>query len=112
MLDLSQALVYIALINSILSLLGVVWSVMTSGSRQNGRRLDDIERRLGIDEKATQRVVDQLAELPRRESLHSLELTLARMEGQMSTLDERLKPVAAIAERMQEILLAQSRRGG
>lgn len=109
MLDLNQALLYLALINSFLSLIGVVYTFVTSGARLNGKRMDALEERLTLDEKLTQRIADQLADLPRRESLHSLELTLARMEGQMMTLDERLKPVAAIAERMQETLLAQHR---
>lgn len=112
MLDLNQALLYLALISSLLSVTITVYGVMTTGSRHNSKRMDALEARMAADEKLTQRIADQLAELPRRDNLHSIELMMAEMKGQMSTLDERLKPVAAIAERMQELLLAQSRKGG
>lgn len=112
MLDLNQALLYLALINSFLSLIGVVYTFVTSGARENSKRMDLLEERLALNEKMTQRIADQLADLPRRDNLHSIELMMAEMKGQMMTLDERLKPVAAIAERMQEILLAQSRGRG
>ena len=42
--------------------------------------------------------------------MHELQLSMTRMEGQMNTLDERLKPVAAIAERMQDLLIEQGRK--
>ena len=42
--------------------------------------------------------------------MHRLELSLARMEGHIDRLDERLKPVAAISERMQELLIEQGRK--
>jgi chromosome segregation ATPase len=109
-LDLSQTLVYVALVSSVISLATTVWALLTSGARKNAERIAVLDDRLSQAEKALQRLEDRLAELPRREMLHSLELTLARMEGQMATLDERLRPVAAIAERMQELLIHQARR--
>jgi hypothetical protein len=48
--------------------------------------------------------------LPDVQASHRLELAIATLNGRIETLDEKLKPVAAIADRMQELLLEQAKR--
>jgi hypothetical protein len=66
---------------------------------QLDRRLDAAEARLG-------KVEVEMQHMPTRDGAHRLELAVSELNGKMSVLDERLKPVTAIAERMQEMMLA------
>ena len=119
-LDLGPLIVWAAAISTLLSLGTAVWTMMSSPARRNDARLVDLALKLDtiaqaqatraeIAERRLQRLEDQMAERPNREMMHRLELSLERMEGHIGMLDERLKPVAAIAERMQEVMLAQSK---
>lgn len=64
-------------------------------------RLAQIEQRL-------LKMEGDLAHLPDREQTHRLELAVERLSGRLDTLDERLKPVGAVADRLQEYLLDQA----
>lgn len=48
--------------------------------------------------------------LPAKDDMHELQLQMARMNGHIETLTERLKPIGAMTERMQELLLANKAR--
>lgn len=69
-----------------------------------GTRIDELEREV-------QTHGDKIDQLPNQEMMHRLELSVVRMEGHIDRMDERLKPVAAIAERMQELMLEQAKEG-
>ena len=42
--------------------------------------------------------------------MQNIFITLAKLEGQMEVFNERLMPVKAIAERMQELMLTEGKR--
>nr|WP_284701211.1 DUF2730 family protein [Rhodoplanes tepidamans] len=65
-------------------------------------RIDDVTHRVT-------KVEDEIAHMPDRETTHRLELSIAEMRGEMKTLAERMKPVAAISERLQELMLQEGR---
>ena len=81
---------------------------------------DDRERRKVADEAVVARfsLLEQrmlkaeaaIEHLPDQQAAHRLELAVEKLNGRIETLDERLKPVAAISERMQELLLEQAKR--
>ena len=43
--------------------------------------------------------------MPTSNDIHALALSLSRIEGDLGRLDERMKPIGAISDRLQEILL-------
>ena len=53
---------------------------------------------------------NQLSHLPDKQITHRLELAVEKLAGQMSTLDERLKPMGHVTDRLQEFLLEQARQ--
>lgn len=65
-------------------------------------RVDDVKDRVT-------KIEDQLEHMPDRETTHRLELSITEMRGEMKTLAERMKPVAAISERLQELMLQEGR---
>lgn len=66
------------------------------------RELDEFEHRLMAVEATVQA-------LPSREDIHNLTVSMTRMEGHIDRLDERLKPVSAMMERIQELLIQRGK---
>lgn len=50
-----------------------------------------------------------IGSLPKSDDIHQLNIVVTRMEGHVGRLDERLKPVAAIMERMQEMMMQRGK---
>lgn len=69
----------------------------------NKERLDRHENRLTSIEEA-------LRHLPSADAVHELRLGQERLQGDLKVVLERLAPVAATAERMQEIMLSEARK--
>ena len=87
-----------------------LWGLLASGSRQNKARLDEHEARLGRHDTRLGGIEQTLRTMPSTGDLHKIEITLTQMSGELGIMGQRLQPVAAIAERMQELLLQQSKR--
>lgn len=108
--NVADLLVWISALALLLSFGTTVWTVFSGPSRKNATRIEAMEAQLTALEGSHQRLRDRVDGLPNADMMHRLELSLARMEGHIDRLDERLKPVAAISERMQEILIEQGRK--
>ncbi|MCW1842285.1 hypothetical protein [Prosthecomicrobium hirschii] len=71
------------------------------------RSLSETERRVAdIDDRVIKMERD-LAHLPDNETAHRMEMAIARLEGRLEVMSERLMPVAAIATRMQDYLMGR-----
>ncbi|MBA4271054.1 MAG: hypothetical protein C0447_16820 [Methylobacterium sp.] len=66
-------------------------------------KVDKVEDRVS-------RLENEFRHLPDRNSVHSIQLSLSDLKGELRGLNEQLKPVAAISERLQEFLLEQAKR--
>ena len=120
-LNISPVLVWTMALSQLLTFGMTIWTMLTSGSKQNrqlivqiGERMDRVERtetlHFGDVSRHIQRHDDQIAQMPSKEMMHRLELSLTRLDGHIGKIDERLKPVAAISERMQEIMIENARK--
>ena len=101
---------WIALANSTVALAGVAWSFLTSGSRTNAKALEEHRQRIELVERQIDLLGQRLDRGPTPEAMQQIFITLARMEGQMEVFNERLMPVKAIAERLQEQALSEGKR--
>lgn len=63
---------------------------------------------IDVHDSRIQQLENEMKHLPDRDQTHRLELAVQKLTGQMETLDERLKPVAAISNRLQEFLIDQA----
>ena len=106
----ADILLWLMALSTIVSVGTAIWTVFSGPSRKNATRIEAVEARLAQVEASHQRLRDRVDGLPNADMMHRLELSLARMEGHIDRLDERLKPVAAISERMQELLIEQGRK--
>ena len=103
-------IIWAAGLSMLLSFGTAIWTMFSGPSRKNSSQIDVISAALTLLESGHQRLRDRVDGLPNADMMHRLELSLARMEGHIDRLDERLKPVAAISERMQELLIEQGRK--
>ncbi|MCW1934106.1 DUF2730 domain-containing protein [Pararhodobacter zhoushanensis] len=109
-LTLSPVIAWVGALSLLLNFGLSLWGLLASGARQNKTRLDEHEARLSRHDTRLGGVEQTLRTLPSTGDLHKIELSLSRMEGELGIMGQRLQPVAAIAERMQELLLQQSKR--
>lgn len=108
-LDIAPMMVWAAVVLTLLNLGTALWHVLSGPSRRNAAAIKEAHSLQQSVDLRMQRLEDQLCSVPDREMLHRLEISMAKMEGHIDRMDERLKPVAAIAERMQELMLEQAK---
>jgi hypothetical protein len=71
--------------------------------------LSDVAKKVEILEGRVSTLEGEIAHLPDKEITHRLELSLVEMKGEMAAMNEKLRPVAATAMRMQELLMERPR---
>lgn len=120
-MDIGPVLIWVAALSALLSFATTIWNMLNAGAKKNAARLDELfdkvseisdsfQSKTAEMDRHLQRHDDRLSVMPSIEMMHRLEMAIGRLEGDLGKIDERLKPVASIAERMQELLLAQSQR--
>lgn len=77
---------------------------------EQAKRDERVQSKLVEHDRRVQTVEQELKHLPDARAIHSLEVAVERLNGRIAILDERLGPVVAISERMQELLLEQAKR--
>ena len=103
--SIDPALFWIGAMALILSFGTAIWNVFSSPAKRAESRISEIVGRMDRLELRSQRIEDRVAQFPTTQQLHELELSMQRTQGQIEVLNERLRPVAAIGERMQEWML-------
>ena len=73
-------------------------------------RVGALEDRVDRAEERITRAESRLEYVPDKDSSHRLEMAITRLEGRMETMDERLKPVAAMANRVHERMFEEVAR--
>lgn len=76
------------------------------------RRDDDVEEfetQLAKGESRLTKLEADMAHLPSKDSMHELQLTVEGMKGQLAVIAERVAPIKAISERLQESMLEHHR---
>jgi hypothetical protein len=103
--DVGTLALWAAACSTILTLGITVWNIFSSPARRSADRIEAQGKRIEDLERGLQRVEDRIAAMPSTTTMHELELMLTRLEGRLDTLNQRLQPVASIADRMQEWML-------
>lgn len=115
----SEILAGAAVASFLLSLATVVYTIVSTRSRATAERVDKIDKALTEKIEHGTRWIDKLqdrvvklesdiAHLPEKDSIHKLEVMLQKIEGKVGVLGERMEPLAAISNRLQEFLLEQA----
>lgn len=103
--DLSPA---ISGIGGLLGIISIIYTWITARSRVNGEEIKVLRERSVEHDRRIDRIEKDIEHLPDRNHAHAMQVELAQMSGEIKLLAERLKPVAAISERLQEFLLSEA----
>ena len=85
-------------------------ALVISAVNRRAERIGKVEERLEGYDLRLQKAEGELAHLPGKDSVHKLELAMANLHGQMAVVIERVGPIKAIADRLQEVMLEGARR--
>ncbi|MTW19107.1 DUF2730 family protein [Rhodoplanes serenus] len=85
------------------------WSIIQSRRKANADQLTAVVRRVDAGEDRLIRIEEVLEHMPDRETTHRLELSLTKMQGDLEVLAERMRPIAAISDRLQDVLIEEGR---
>jgi hypothetical protein len=96
----------------VLAGLGLAWAIATmlwtryvqsqAAQASEVRKLDD---KIDIVERNCAMLEKRVDDLPRKESVHALELMMSSVQGDVRVLSEALKPVANSVRRIDEFLM-------
>lgn len=112
---------WLGVIALLISLGGTIYAWLTRSGKEAGEKVSKLEERLQLAVSERDRKIDavedrisrvegELKGLPDRDTVHHMQIEMTAMRGAMEVLTERLKPLAAISDRLQQFLLEQSKR--
>lgn len=118
--DLAVVTSVVALLLSSVNLFAAVKTMMSAGEKKLDERVTKAESKLVEHDRRTQALENEVKHLPDRDTTHRIEMTMtqimgrldaqdAALAGRFSAMDERLKPIQAIGERLQDVLIEQAR---
>lgn len=106
-LNISPIIVWVIALSQLLTFGLTVWNLIASGSRANARTLETHGEALrGLDNRLNA-VELSMREIPTRKDFHDLDKQMTELRGSIGVLMERLRPVEAISERLQEVMIEQ-----
>lgn len=109
-LNISPVVVWVIALSQLLTFGLAVWNLISSGSRANARTLEAHGETLrGLDNRLNA-VEMSMREIPTRKDFHDLDKQMTELGGALKVVIERLRPVEAISERLQEVLIEQRNR--
>ncbi|MEH3091991.1 MAG: Clp protease [Agrobacterium cavarae] len=110
----------VALALSTLNLFAAIRGIMSEGEKKLDQRVTKAESKLVEYDRRIQALENEIKHLPDRATTHRIEMTMAQIMGRLDSqdatlagrfaaMDERLKPIQAIGERLQDVLIEQAR---
>jgi demethoxyubiquinone hydroxylase (CLK1/Coq7/Cat5 family) len=101
----------------------LIYTIVTSRSKKHGEDIAAIKRSIGVVESQVMevkqsadqrvdkvedrvtRVEAEMEHLPDKDVTHRLEIALTKMNGEMAAMKESIKPISAMAARIQEAII-------
>lgn len=92
------------------SIASLIYTVVATRSKAAAEKVHAVDLRADNLEHRVTQIEVRMEHLPAKETTHRLEVSMLELRGEVAVLAERLKPVAAVSERLQEFLLEQADR--
>lgn len=105
----SDLVVWVSGLTAITAFGTTLWNILTSGARANSKVIAEHSKEIDQLTRRVDHLEDAAEHAPSADGLHRLELAITRLDGELNTFNERLKPVAAIVDRMQELMIREAR---
>jgi hypothetical protein len=104
MLDLKEVLLYVTAATAVISLVTTIWTILSSGSRQNAVRIDAHARRIEAVEARLQGVEQTVRAMPAKDDVHDLRLALADMKGELRAMHVAMTGTREIMGRLEAVV--------
>ncbi|MEW9304727.1 MULTISPECIES: DUF2730 family protein [Labrys] len=109
-MDLASTQSAISIVLGILTIISLIYTWVTSRSRASAAEIGKIHDRVDLLEVRLTKIETEMLHLPSASGFHRMELAMTRLQGDMEVLTERLKPIGAVGDRLQEFLLDQANK--
>lgn len=106
-LNISPIIVWVIALSQLLTFGLTVWGLISSGSKANARTLQLHGETLNALDNRMSALEHSMRDGPSRRDFHDLDVRMTRLQGSLDVVSERLKPVEAISDRLQEVLIEQ-----
>jgi len=93
----------------LISLLALTYTIQDKRSNRHDARFGAMAEKIDHAEDRISRVEVELRHLPDHDTVNRLESTIEKLHGEVRVLAERVKPISAIADRVQEALLEKAK---
>ncbi len=91
---------------SLVALIVAIWAKLTARATSD---IADLRKEQAEEERRLAKIEALLEQTPRADMVHELRVDVAKIEGALAVIGERLKPVAQVTERLQDWLLENKR---
>lgn len=108
-MDIMTVLPWLTAVNVLLTIGGVIYAVLTRGSKDNAKELESLRRRLEIAEREIEATKNELKHLPDTEAVHAMQLAISEIRGSMNVQAEMMGSVARTVQRLEGYLLERGK---
>jgi len=120
-LDVAPLISWIVAAMTVVNFLILLKGILSSGEKALEARLVKAESKLIEHDRRIQTVESDMKHLPDKETTHRIEMTMitivgrldrqdATLDGRFSAMDAQLKPIQAIGERLNDVLVDQMKK--
>lgn len=100
---------WVTMIAAVIAVAMTIYNLVSKPGEKALAKVADVEARLVKVEADLGGVHRDLEHMPDKDATHRMELLIGELKGELGIMAERLKPVSAIADRLQEFLLEQAK---
>ena len=120
-LDLAPVMTWVVAAMTILNFVMLLKGILSSGEKKLDERIAKTEAKLIDHDRRVQTVESDMKHLPDKGTTHRIEMTMltivgrldkqdATLDGRFSAMDAQLKPIQAIGERLNDVLVDQMKK--
>ena len=88
-----------------ISLVSFIMAIIAARATRHKEEIATITTLLATATERLTRVENDLQHMPDKDRFHRMEIQLTELSGQLKVMDANLKPVSAIASRLQDVLM-------
>jgi phage-related tail protein len=103
-LNISPLVAWVVALNMLLTFALTIWNLMASGSRANAKRLDAHGEQLQQHDTRITAVEQRQESLPSLQNMHTLQLAIVRLEGEIKSVSQVMAGNVAIMERLERVV--------
>jgi hypothetical protein len=92
-----------------MSVASFAYAWTSARSKATAEKVEAIDQRVIAVTGRVTKLESDIEHLPDKDTLHRLEIAIAEMSGEMRVLAEKINPVSAISERLQDYLLERGK---